>query len=97
MVSWGNIVSRISHWDHCQILLLILSEFPEFPADLATFTEEIRNGKLHYCAVYVQQKNYGGIKNLGLERHGIYDVIDFSGFKQKALRMLEFRQMQPWN
>ena len=35
-----------------------------------------------FCAVYVQQKNYGGIKNLGLWRHGIYDVTDFSGFKQ---------------
>ena len=35
-----------------------------------------------FCAVYVQQKNYGGIKSLGLWRHGIYDVIDFSGFKQ---------------
>ena len=39
---------------------------PQETADLATFTEEIRNGKLHFCAVYVQQKNYGGIKNLGL-------------------------------
>ena len=35
-----------------------------------------------FCAVYVQQKNYGGIKNPGLWRQGIYDVIDFSGFKQ---------------
>ena len=35
-----------------------------------------------FCAVYVQQKNYGGIKNLGLWRQGIYDVIDFSGFKR---------------
>ena len=35
-----------------------------------------------FCAVYVQQKNYGGIKNLGLWRQGIYEVIDFSGFKR---------------
>ena len=24
---------------------------PQFPADLITFTEEILNGKLHFCAV----------------------------------------------
>ena len=24
---------------------------PQFPADLVTFTEEILNGKLHFCAV----------------------------------------------
>ena len=24
---------------------------PQFPADLVTFTEEIFNGKLHFCAV----------------------------------------------
>ena len=25
---------------------------PQFPADLVTFTGEILNGKLHFCAVY---------------------------------------------
>ena len=25
---------------------------PKFPADLVTFTEEIRNGKLDFCAVW---------------------------------------------
>ena len=24
---------------------------PQFPADLVTFTEEVLNGKLHFCAV----------------------------------------------
>ena len=28
---------------------------PQFPADLVTFTEEILNGKLHFCAV---QRSY---------------------------------------
>ena len=29
------------------------SKFPQFPADLVTFTEEILSGKLHFlCSVY---------------------------------------------
>ena len=26
---------------------------PQFPADLVIFTEEILNGKLHFCAVFM--------------------------------------------
>ena len=29
------------------------NKYPQFPADLVTFTEEIRNGKLHFlCSGY---------------------------------------------
>ena len=29
---------------------------PQETADLVTFTEEILNGKLHFCAVYKEKK-----------------------------------------
>ena len=30
---------------------------PHFPADLVTFTEEILNGKVHFCGVQPQKLN----------------------------------------
>ena len=39
---------------------------PLFPADLVTFTEEILNGKLHFCAVMVQKDNKGRLKEMDL-------------------------------
>ena len=29
-----------------------MSPNPQFPSDLVTFTEEILDGKLHFCAVW---------------------------------------------
>ena len=38
--------------------------YPQFPADLVTFTGEILNGKLHFCAVCVWSFLLSGIKGL---------------------------------
>ena len=40
--------------------------FPQFPADLVIFTEEILNRKLHFCAVMVDIcENFQNLKQLG--------------------------------